>query len=72
MGKRGQKRSRSGQVIPQANAAQTIRALHAKLTQLDIALGAVIRIIGKKKVQVEVDKIVAELEAERAGVRSNA
>jgi hypothetical protein len=72
MGKRGQKRSRSGQVIPQANAAQTIRALHAKLTQLDIVLGAVIRIIGKKKVQVEVDKIVAELEAERAGARSNA
>jgi hypothetical protein len=70
MGKRGQKRSRSGQVIPQANAAQTIRALHAKLTQLDIVLGAVIRIIGKKKVQVEVDKIVVELEAERAGARS--
>jgi hypothetical protein len=72
MGKRGQKQSRSGQVIPQANAAQTICALHAKLTQLDIALGAVIRIVGKKKVQVEVDKIVAELEAERAGARSNA
>jgi hypothetical protein len=70
MGKRGQKRSRSGQVIPQANAAQTIRALHAKLTQFDIVLGAVIRIIGKDKVQAEVDKIVAELEFDRAGVRS--
>ena len=64
MARRGQKRSRSGQVIPQANAAQTIRALHAKLVQLDIVLGAVIRIVGKDKVQAEVDQIASEISSE--------
>lgn len=66
MAKRGQKRSRGGKVIPQANAAQSIRALHAKLVQLDIVLGAVIRIVGKDKVQAEVDTIAAEIESAKA------
>lgn len=61
MARRGQKRSRRGQVIPQANAAQTIRALHAKLVQVDIVLGAVIRIVGTGRVQAEIDKITDEI-----------
>jgi hypothetical protein len=72
MARRGQKRGRSGQVILQANAAQTIRALHAKLIQLDIVLGAVTRIVGKEQVQAEVCKIVAEIETARAGAKPNA